>query len=267
MLRALLLTLLLPSLTRAELVALKMAPKTPKGLPQCTSALKPAADLPRTLGETIRYHLDMDGLSVGVIDFKIMQRGNFSGKPVTEYRSLFKLDALVATFVPVQGQAAALVPDAGFWPLLAMNRYRLNNSEFEEDVTYEGDGRVVASKRKKDGASKDETRRFNDPALDFVSAFYMLRSLPPGIDGCTVLYGNQRAYTVWVKSDGKDKVKTPAGFRPADRYQVRYGSERSKEIIEGKMWLGEAPMRVPYQAELGGRHRLLARIHMYDVGQ
>ncbi|MBI3179111.1 MAG: DUF3108 domain-containing protein [Deltaproteobacteria bacterium] len=265
--QALVFCLLIPWTARAEVATAKAAPKTPKGLPQCTSSLKPASDLPRALGETIRYHLDMDGLSVGVIDFKISQRGNYSGKPVTEYRSLFKLDALVATFVPVHGQAAALVPDAAFWPLLAMNRYRLNNSQFEEDVTYQGDGRVVASKRKKDGTAKDETRRFTDPALDFVSAFYMLRTLPPAIDGCTVLYGNQRAYTVWVKADGKDKVKTPAGFRPADRYNVRYGSERGKEIIEGKMWLGEPPARVPYQAELSGKHRLLARIHMYDMGQ
>ncbi|MEM6733320.1 MAG: hypothetical protein AAF658_17300, partial [Myxococcota bacterium] len=85
-------------------------PRVPKGFPSCESGMELNRDLPRTLGETIRYVVDVDGVSLGQIDFRVERAGRVDGRPVTEYRSRFALDALIASVVPVSGQAAAIVP-------------------------------------------------------------------------------------------------------------------------------------------------------------
>jgi hypothetical protein len=105
-------------------------PKTPTGLPQCTRALDARGPLPQTAGETIRYLVDVNGLSVGTIDFKIERVGTYAGQPVTEYRSLFKLDSLVASFVPAEGRAAALVDLGSHLPLTSTNRYKSDRNNF-----------------------------------------------------------------------------------------------------------------------------------------
>jgi hypothetical protein len=232
----------------------------------CTTVLKPSAALPRATGETLRYLVDVDGVSMGTIDFKIEQRGTLDGKPVTEYRSLFTLDALVAAFVPVSGRAAAVVPDQGFWPIKAMNHYDLRNDVFDEEVTADAEGKSLTSKRSKNGQLKEASRRFNEPVVDFVTGFYLARSLPHPLSGCTVIYGNQRAYTIWLEPDGQESVQTPVGLRPADRYEVRYASERSQQVVEGRVWLAVDGARVPYRAEVFGPNHLVARIHMYETG-
>ncbi len=242
-------------------------PRTPKGLPRCTQSIKPVADIPRLTGETIRYLVDVDGLSIGTVDFKIERQGHYAGTMVTEYRSLFELDALAATLVPVKGRAASLVPQGGFWPLKAMNRYDLRDNVYEEDVDYDVAGRAVVSRRSKNGTAKDARRSFNDPVPDFVSAFYMLRRFPRDMNGCTILYGNQRAYTIWMEPDGTERVKTPVGRKIADRYKIRYASERSRRTYEGKVWIGTGPERLPYRAEINGKYKLEARIHLYEIGQ
>jgi hypothetical protein len=217
-------------------------------------------------GETIRYAVDVDGLSVGTIDFKIERRGLFDGRAVTEYRSLFKIDGLVATFVPVEGQAASIVPEIGFWPARAMSRFKMSENQIEENQTYSESGRVLSANRVKDGKAADDRREFPMPATDFVSGFYMLRRLPPGAQGCAILYGNQRAYTVWIKPDGAEKVKTPVGLRDAERYAVSYASDKSKTPFTGTIWIGASPERLPYRAIVNGKNTLEARIHLYETG-
>ncbi len=242
------------------------APKTPAGMPQCHDPMEPAAELPRGAGETVRYVVDVNGLSLGTIDFKIERRGTFSGQPVTEYRSLFKLDSLVSTFMPVEGRAAALVPDSSFAPVTAMSHYTLDKNQFEENQTFSKNGAAVASKRVKNGKPSEDERLFPGPATDFVSAFYFVRSLPPQASGCVIIYGNHRAYTVWIKGDGKERIKTPVGFREADRYAILYASDRAKQTAEGHVWIATDGSRLPYKADLVGRERLEARVHLYENG-
>ena len=43
-----------------------------------------------------------------------------------------------------------------------------------------------------------------------------------------------------------------AGLRLADRYRLRYGSERSSRIVEGTVWISQGTERLPYKAELFG---------------
>ncbi|HET6346163.1 MAG TPA: DUF3108 domain-containing protein [Myxococcota bacterium] len=242
-------------------------PRTPDGLPQCSQILRPVGELPRGPGETIRYVVDLDGLSVGTVDFKIERRGVYQGKPVVEYRSLFKIDSLVATFVPVEGRAATLVTEPGYTPSKAMNRYRLNNDEIEEDMTYSADAHGVHAKATKDGKPKEEHRSFATPVQDFVSGFYLLRRLPVLESSCAVIYGNGRAYTVWIQPDGQEEIKTPVGLRVTDRYVIRYGSDKGTKLLSGRIWLGRDTERLPYKAELDGAHHLEARIHLYQAGK
>jgi len=242
-------------------------PHTPKGLLPCIAPLKVDDDLPRTTGEVVRYLVDVDGVSLGTVDFKIERRGNLEGRAVTEYRSLFKLDALIAAFLPINGRAATVVPDSGFWPTRAMDRFTLDKDDIEEELSFEPDGRSISIKRTKNGKTKNETRTFKEPVLDFVSGFYLVRALPKGMDGCVIIYGNDRAYTVWIKPDGQEKVKTPVGFKEANRYSVRYASEKSSKPYEARMWIGDAPSRLPYRAEILGPHTLEAQIHIYETGK
>lgn len=242
-------------------------PKTPKGLQPCQSPLAPVGDLPRIEGETIRYLVNVDGVSVGTIDFKIEKRGTYEGRKVTEYRSLFKLDSLVSTVVPLEGRAAALVAEESFWPLRAMSRYDLNRRRYEEEQDYGAGGRSVAAKRTRNGKKRDQKRSFPGPAQDFVTGFYYLRRLPIDAAGCAIIYGHHRAYTVWIHPDGSERVATPIGLKMARRYKIRYGSDKSKRFREAKVWLGDTTNRLPFKAEINGKHHLEATIHLFEAGQ
>jgi len=218
------------------------------------------------VGETIRYAVDINGLSVGTIDFKVMNRGLFSGSDVYEYRSLFKIDSLVSTFMPVHGQAASVVQLASQMPIKAMNRYSIEEEQFEENVDFENNGAKLVSNRQRNGKMATQSRFFDYGVQDFVTAFYQLRQMPREINGCIIIYGNQRAYTVWIQKEGEENIKTPVGYRLADRYSIRYGSEYSKLIKTGHLWLGVDEHRLPYQVEIRSRHTLEARVHFYQEG-
>ena len=242
------------------------APKTPAGLPRCFKGGVATRSMPNLQGETIRYVVDVDGLSLGTVDFKIERKGTFQGGPVIEYRSLFKLDSLVATFVPVEGRAATLVSEGEFWPRKAMNKYKLANDEIEESMTYLPQGRGVSSKRVKSGQRAEETRNFPTTVQDFVSGFYLLRRVAPTAESCAIIYGNQRAFTVWVKPEGQEQVKTPVGLKLADKYEIRYGSDKSAKALTGHVWLGVDGDRLPYKAEIDGPHKVEARVYLYQPG-
>ena len=241
-------------------------PHTPPELPQCTDPLHITGELPHTAGETIRYLVDVEGLSVGTIDFKIERQGSFQGTDATEYRSLFKLDSLVASFVPVEGRAASLIATGSHVPLTSTNRYKAEKTNYEEDVAWSADGRHVSSSRVRDGGqAKKEERDFNTTALDFVSAYYAMRSFPPDTNGCALLYANQRAYTIWVKHTGQESVKTPTGMKPADKYELRYASEKSPTIFNATIWLATDASRLPYKMKSDGKKSIEARVHIYEV--
>ena len=241
-------------------------PRAPKGLKACERPLAWTDDIFLPLGETVRYVVDTDGLSVGTIDFKVVSRGIYSGVFADEYRSLFKLDSFVSTLVAVQGQAASVVSIQSKFPLKSMNRYTLEKYQFDEEIDFTREGRGVSSRRERDGKPTARKRSFDEGVYDFVSAFYQLRRMPRDMDGCIVVYGNQRAYTLWFHHEGQEKIQTPIGYRLADRYLLRYGSELSKLPQEGTVWIGADDLRLPYRGQVRGRHRVDARVHLYEPG-
>ena len=240
-------------------------PRTPSELPQCKEPLRVTGELPKTAGETIRYHVDVEGLSVGTIDFKIERQGSFGGQQVTEYRSLFKLDSMIAGFVPVEGRAASLVADVSHAPVSSTNRYKAEKTQYEEDVTYAGGGKLTAKRVRNGEAPKNDERNFVTPALDFVSAYYAMRSFPADTNGCALLYANQRAYTIWVKHVGIENVKTPTGTKPADKYELKYASERASSVFNATIWMATDASRLPYVMKVDGKKSIEARVHMYEL--
>ena len=91
---------------------------------------------------------------------------------------------------------------------------------------------------------------------------------PPVAKGCTLIYGNQRAYTVWIEALGEEKTKSPVGMKNADVYGIRFASDKSKEQSTGKIWLGQDASRLPYKAELiTADHRLEANVELFTMGQ
>lgn len=244
----------------------RLAPATPPGLPPCTKPLAPVVDLPRVAGETIRYVVDVDGLSVGTVDFKVERNGTLGGRPVTEYRSVFKIDKLVGALIPGEGRAAAVVPAGAFWPSQSMIRLTQNKDKIEDDATFGEGGKSARSRKVKNGKPNEESRAFPGPVQDFVTAFYVARSLAPTAEGCGIVYSNQRAYTIWLKPDGEEKVMTPVGLRPARRFSMSWASEKAKGFAQARFWMSQGPDRLPYKAELFGPSHVEARIHLYEVG-
>jgi hypothetical protein len=242
-------------------------PKTPDGLSGCNEGIDYKGELPRHLGETIRYTVEVNGLSVGLVDFKTEREGLFKGQPVTEYRSHFQIDSLVATLVPVEGRAASIVPEGKNQPIHAMNRYRLKQKNYEEELSWDKDTSRLISKRSREGKPRTVKRLFTSESRDFITAFYLLRAMKPKFSGCTLLFANQRAYTIELKYAGEDKVQTPVGLKEAYRYEVIYAHERSKKPVHATIWMSKSSDRLPYQAEIRGRSHLFARIHLFIPGE
>jgi hypothetical protein len=244
----------------------RLAPATPPGMPPCTKPLAPVVDLPRAAGETIRYVVDVDGLSVGTIDFRVERNGTLGGRAVTEYRSVFKIDKLVGALIPGEGRAASVVPVGTFWPAQAMIRLTQNKDQIETDSTFGDGGKTARSRKTRNGKPTEESRAFPGPAQDFVTAFYVARSLATNADGCGIIYSNQRAYTIWLKPDGDEQVMTPVGLKPAHRYSMSWASEKSKGFAEARYWVSTGPDRLPYKAELFGPNHVEARVQLYEMG-
>jgi len=242
-------------------------PRTPPGMAGCAHAMLPRADLIRTVGETVRYWVQVNGISVGTVDFQVYKNGQFERAQVTEYRSQFKLDALVASFIPVEGRAAALVPFGGRLAERAMMQFTSTAVHFEENLTLDADGRTLSVKRKRNETTNEEKRRFATPVTDFVTAFYWARSIDQDAKGCVLIYGNQRVYTVWVQPDGQEQVPTPVGARFADRYRLRYATEKSKQPIDAVFWLATDATRLPYRAEILGPNHVEATVHLFEPGR
>lgn len=240
-------------------------PKTPAGLEPCR---RPSLNRDESLhngplGELIRYNVSVDGVEVGRVDFKVERRGAVDGKAATEYRSQFKVDRLLAALVPMEGRAASVIADGRRTPFRAMSTYTAADNRYEEKLSYTDGSTRVSSTRKKNGKSVTAERRFSASVGDFVSSFYAVRSMPRRFSGCTIIYANQRAYTIWITHDGEEAVETAVGQRPADRYRIRYGHEKAKAIHDGLIWISQTTERLPYAVEWRGKHNVRAYVHLY----
>jgi len=242
-------------------------PKTPLGVEPCTQPIIPTGMLQRAVDETVRYDVDVNGVQVGKVDFKIERNGHFNGKLVTEYRSLIDLDALVAVFAPMAGRAAALVPHLSYWPIQAMNRYASAKDQYQENMLFDVPHKKIHATRIKNSEQTTDERELPFNVLDMTSGFYVLRAFPKDMHGCVMVYGNARIYTVWVTPEGQEELSTVAGIRTADRYQVIYGSDKSTRVIHGTFWVGTDVYRLPYKVILTSDMTLTGKVRLFELGK
>ena len=239
------------------------APATPPSLPPCDHILAPHGSLPRQAGESLRYRVEVSGVDVGTVDFQIAKAGASQGNPAVEYRSVFALDALAAAVLPVQGRAAALVSNTAFWPQQSMSQFAMGTQNISETLHLAADGSQVHISLRKGTTNKASQRTFPTPVVDFVTGFYLLRRSARQAPSCAIVYGNERAYTVWLNPQGVATVKTPLGMRPAQRVDVRFASERAKKVTSARLYLGYDTARLPLLVQIDTPHPLVARLHRY----
>ncbi|MEE2961370.1 MAG: DUF3108 domain-containing protein [Myxococcota bacterium] len=251
--------------TEAKSQVLKV-PRTPDGLDQCTESMILTGELPGNVGETLRYRIELEGVSVGTIDFLVAQKGVFEGRSTVDYRSHFKIDSFVASLLPVEGRAAALVARGQDKPIQAMTQYRMQKDAYEERLVFALNTTSFDAIRRKNQQEKRVKAAFSLPVRDFVTAFYMLRRLPKEERTCVLIYGNLRTYTIQFRYTGQEEVQTPVGLRMADRYDVLYGTNRGKRLTNAVVWVGIGENRLPYRVEVNGKHKLKADIHLFQPG-
>lgn len=243
------------------------APTPPKGLQPCNAPYELTNPSDWPIGEKIRYSLWLDGLAVGSVEFRVANAGETSGTRAYEFVSRFKVDELVATVLPVNGEAHSIVEQRSLVPLKMWNDYHLNGKEYHESFTQESPGKLKALRERQGSAQLKTQRMFPGAVLDFVSGFYLLRAGRITAPTCALVFGSHRAFTVSLEPLGTETVETPIGQRPAEKLLLRYGAERSKRTREAVIWLSESSDRLPYRVEIKGEHHIIVKIDMYDPGQ
>jgi hypothetical protein len=224
-------------------------PKTPKGFARCDNPVIPADELPRGLGEQLEYDVELLGLSLGTASIATWRRGRFGGKPVTEYRAWVEPDPLISAILALEARAYAIVQDGETTPIRSMTKWKFRGERVEENQIRAGNGTALTSTLQRNGKAKTASRRFPDPVHDFMSGFLLLRRWPERASGCTIVYGEHRAYTVWLEFGGTETLETPRGPRSFDRYEIRYVSDRSKTVKRVELWMTPGPDRIPFKAE------------------
>lgn len=247
-------------------------PKRQAMLPACTTPVAWQGALPQATDESVRYAVAVDGLSVGTVDFQIARTGTFSGAPAVEYRSLFKLDHLLATMADIQGRAASLVPLDAASPKSAMSHYSVGETTWHEELAFADAGRSMQARRQVTPAGAatrrpDATPDVLQPIVDFVTGFYLVRRLPAQTPACMSLYANQHHYVVWLTPAGTERINTPVGMRPADVFAVQYQRVSGETIGAGRIWLSQTQERLPYRIAIGDDRRIEARLHTFAMGR
>lgn len=242
-------------------------PTPPKGLEPCQSPYFMSKAPQWPIGEKIRYSLWVDGLAVGSVEFRVANEGLSGANQVYELVSRFKVDELVATVLPVSGEAHSIAEQGSLVPTRMWNNYQLNGKKYHESFEQPRSGSLIALRERQGSAKLRAEREFPGAIFDFVSGFYLLRSGRITSPSCALLFGSHRAFTVSLEPLGTEAVQTPIGQRPAEKLRLRYGAERSRKTREAILWISQSSDRLPYRVEIRGEHEIVVKIDMYDPGQ
>ena len=174
---------------------------------------------------------------------------------------------MVSALVRVDARISNVVPQAGCTPSASLLRYTFRGDHFSENQSRSPSGMQLVSKHDKNGKLSTDQREFPMPVHDYLSAFFLLRRLPPQARGCTVIYGQRRAYTVWIEPKGSQRLTTPEGRRTFERYELRYTSEKSKEIRSAELLITAGADRIPYQFKSDERLAPVVRLKEHQRGR
>jgi len=241
-------------------------PRTPRGLASCQQPLAPLAGPVGSPGERLEYGVALLGIGVGSVEMEATRRGRFRGEPVTEYRAQMHVTGIVSAFVDLEGEAASLVPDASLVPVQATLRYRFESKTSAEQLTFSAGGREVATRRRDDKGTKERVRAFAAPVQDVLSAFYLLRRLPPVGGGCSVISADGKAFTAWIEPEGPEQITTAFGRRDTVRYHLRYGGDDESLVKDARVWVGTDEQRLPYRIEGLNRFHPVADLRDFRPG-
>jgi hypothetical protein len=215
----------------------------------------------------LEYEVKLLGLPLGTAHIATWGRGTYRGQAVTEYRAWIEPAVLVSALVSLEASAYALVPDRETSPLRSLVRYTFRGDRFEEQQLRSDNGLRLTATHAKNGKRKTIERSFSDPTLDYLTGFLLLRRLPEKSSGCTIVYADRRAYTVWIVFDGQETLSTNKGEHSFDRYQLKYGSDRAKEVHYASMWMTRGPDRIPFQARGASVTSPFVRLSGYRRGR
>ncbi len=242
-------------------------PETPRGLAPCTEPLSPVRDLPSEIGEEVSYDLEAMKIRLGTVAFTVSRAGTFGGLAVTEYRSEVESVGLADALIQLEGEAASIVVDADARPVQAAARYTYQSDGRREMLRFSDLGRLVHSERTEKGKRSVQEPHFKKPVYDLLTSFYVARRLPPRTRGCVVIYAGQEAYTLWLEPEDTEVLDTALGPQKAERYKVRYASNKNKRVHEMRLWIGSDDHRLPLKAEGKSRWSPLAILKHYRAGR
>lgn len=227
---------------------------------------------PAKLGETLRYAVDLDGLSLARADTFVAKRSEQQNQTFIEYRGRLQTDQMVQLLLPVQGDAASWVAVASthLYPHQARQYYRWGDSHYLEQFDHNHDHQTLGSWQGDHAPNAQMApllRQDIGPAFDWLSAFYALRGLPKTGTSCLQIYGHHQMYQVWLRPDGVERIKTPVGHQQADCYEVYYEALQPRKGGLGRIWLSQTRARIPLQMQMRSSRSFCARLQMYAAGE
>ncbi len=251
----------------APVSARKQPPKTPPGMARCDNPIIPSATIQHHRGELFEYDLELVGFSLGKATITAWQQGSFQGQSVTEYRAWIEPDSLISAVSAIEAQAFAIFPESSFTPVQSLTRYKYRGTSVEESQQRSEGGKKLQTTVSRNGKQSRRNKEYSIPVHDYLSGFLLLRGLPAQSAGCTVIYGEGRAYTVWITPKGKDRLDTSSGKSNFDRYELRYGSDGSRTIRTVEIWMTPGPEPIPFQAKGESRASPVVKLTGYKKGR
>lgn len=235
----------LPGMTSAGTERVPGIPMTPQGLSRCEHPMAPTTRL-LSQGEQLVYDVNLLGVGIG--------RAHLSTRSLSDGATLYLAAIEPARFVAgvfrVEGAVSAQLPAGAMVGGLSELRYGFRDTSYVEEQRIDADGRIQAT-RTKNGKAKRYERDFEGPVLDLLSSVALARELPERGTGCALLVNDGRAFTLWTRHVKRERVEVGDDEREvmAERYEVRYGSDRGKKIEKLNVWVSTATPRIVLRAE------------------
>lgn len=241
-------------------------PKTPDGLAPCVSPMVPGAPWSPRRGEKLTYSAELFGISLGRLEVETVAGGSAGHTARLEYRASADASALVRTLFGLEFTISAWRPSTGAAPVSTQLHYRYLFRHADERNEFSADARQVISWRESEDKGNSLERGFASPVHDLLSSLFFLRSLEPGTSGCTILYGNQCAYTVWIEPETIDSEETIWGKRAVERLSIRYGSDAFDFTRKASITITVGAERIPLRGEIENSVHPVVELVAFEPG-
>lgn len=233
--------------------------------PLCQPEPWPPRALLLPVGETMRYLVEVDGLSVGTLDFQVLPAGPEAGQ---EVRAVLGVDPLAASLLPARGRAAARLDAQSGRPLRAF----MELSEGQRQAKFAWEFAAAGRPSRASATTPSQGRRHlvlpeQGPMLDLLTTFYSLRQLAGQRHACIRVAAGVDVARLELTFASDELRRTPVGMRPSSRWQLRWASRpgaRHATAGSGQLWTSQET-GLPLEADMRGRRHLRAVLSTYQV--